>query len=132
MKHKTIRVGFAVAVLLFLAFVLQACSSLSVTQDLPARATWTPVAHPTDQPYRAKEEVLSYFGATPAIVIFGSQDPESDTPLQAINLSTEDVYDVAALTPGPINTWSRPIMSADKELFFQIGPQLHKLMPGAL
>ena len=127
---KKTRIWFAVGVLLFLTFTLQACSSPGATRDMPARATWTPVAHPTDLPYQVEGEAPSYFGETPALVIFGSQNPEDKSPLQAINLSTEDDYDVAALTPGPLSTWSRPIMSADKELFLQIGPQLYQLLPG--
>ena len=129
LDRKKTRIRFAVGVLLFLTFSLQACSSPGATRDMPARATWTPVAHPTDQPYQAESEALSYFGETPAVVIFGSQDPDDDTPLQAINLSTEDIYNAAILGPGPISTWSRPIMSADKELFFQIGPKLYQLLP---
>jgi hypothetical protein len=130
LNNKKFRIWVVVGALLEIILLLQACSSLSATQDMPTRATWTPVAQPTDQPYQVESEILSHFGETPAVVIFGSQDPEDESPLQAINLSTEDVYDVAALTPGPISTWSRPIMSADKELYFQIGPQLYKLLPG--
>ena len=123
-----------VCALLFLTLVLQACSSIgSLVGEYPegaVRATWTPVAHPTDQPFAVEVETYSYFGGTPLVVIFGSNDPEDDSPLQAINLATEDVYDVSTLTPGPISTWSRPILAEDKALFFQMGSRLHKLLPG--
>ena len=130
-NHKATRIRFAMGVLLFLTFALTACFSMDGQEpDMSARATWTPVAQPTDQPYQVEAKVPPYFGETPAVVIFGSQDPNDDSPLQAINLSTEDDYDVAALTPGPISTWSRPIMAEDNTLFFQIGPKLYKLLPG--
>ena len=119
-----------VGVLLGMTLILQACSNLDPMEASPAWPTWTPVAHPTDQPYQAEKVTPPYFGDTPFVAILGSHDPENDTSLQAINLSTDDVYDVSSLTPGPISTWSRPIMSTDKELFFQIGSKLYKLLPG--
>lgn len=120
--------------LLILAFTLQACSSLGgLTGNAPegaARVTWTAEPHSTDVPFHIEGETLSYFGDTPVLAIFGSVDPADDSPLQAFNLSTEDEYAISALTPGPISTWSRPIMAEDNTLFFQIGPKLYKLLPG--
>jgi hypothetical protein len=130
LNNKKFRIWLVIGALLGIILLLQACSSLNATQDMPARATWTPVAQPTDQPYQVEAKAPPYFGDTPALVIFGSHDPGDNSPLQAINLSTEDDYDVAALTPGPISTWSRPIMAEDNTLFFQIGPELYKLLPG--
>jgi hypothetical protein len=94
------------------------------------RATWTPEAHPTDLPYQVEGESLSYFGDTPVVAIFGSQDPENDSPLQALNISTEDVYDVSGIPPAPSSDWSRPIMAENKDLYFQVGDQLYVLSPG--
>jgi hypothetical protein len=94
------------------------------------RATWTPVAHPTDLPYQVEGETLSYFGDMPAVVIFGSQDPDDDSPLQAINISTDDVYDVTDIPPAPGSDWSRPVMAENKDLYFQVGDKLYVLSPG--
>ncbi len=53
---------------------------------------------------------MSYFGNTPVLVIFGSQDPEDATPLKLLNISTEDDYDVSSIppllsAPGPDRLW---------------------------
>ena len=130
LNGKQTHIWIIVGVLLGMTLILQACFSMDSQEDFHARATWTPVAYSTDQPYHVEADIPSYFGEIPAVAIFGSQNPEDDTPLQAINLSTDDVYDVSSLTPGPTSTWSRPIMSDEKELFFQIGKKLYKLLPG--
>ncbi|MBG0786288.1 MAG: hypothetical protein H0S79_14420 [Anaerolineaceae bacterium] len=120
-----------IGALLLLAIALQACSFLGEnTPDMAARATWTPQPLMTDEPYHVEVQDVSYFGDDTVVAIFGSQDPEDTAPLHVFNLTTEDVYDVSALTPGPISTWSRPIMTEDKQLFFQIGDTLYKLSPG--
>lgn len=120
-----------VIVLIFLVLTLQACSSLSdVNQAASTKATWTPVAQPTDQPYQVKTETLSYFGNTPVLVIFGSQDPEDATPLKQLNISTEDDYDVSSIPPASVSIWSRPIVAENKEVYFQVGDMLYVLSPG--
>lgn len=118
--------------LLLLAITLQACSFMGEsTPDMAARPTWTPQPQMTDEPYHVEVDEVSYFGDDTVVAIFGSQDPEDTTPLQMFSLTTEDVYyDVSALTPGPISTWSRPFMTEDEQLFFQIGDMLYKLSPG--
>ena len=122
-----------VGALSILTLTLAACSSLGgLTSNDPegvVRATWTPEVHPTDLPYRVESENISYFGDAPVVAIFGSADPADNSPLQAFNLSTEDEYAISALTPGPISTWSRPIMAENKNLYFQIGSQLYLLTP---
>jgi len=100
------------------------------TQATNVRETWTPESHPKDQPYQIQTETLSYFGDTPVLVIFGSQDPEDDSPLQAINISTEDDYDLSIISPAPVSTWSRPIVSGNKEVYFQVRGVLYILSPG--
>lgn len=119
--------------LFLLAFILAACFSLGgligKTPEGVARATWTSEVHPTDLPYQVETEVLSYFGDAPVLAIFGSEDPEDKAPLQAFNLSTEDEYAISILPPGPISTWSRPMVAEDKSLYFQIGDQVYRLTP---
>jgi hypothetical protein len=133
-KRSKAQAPAVIGVLLILAFTLQACSSLGgLMGDAPQatpRATWTPESHPTDMPYHVEVEGFDFFGGMPFLAIFGREDPESTDPLQALNLTTEDVYDVSALTPGPISTWSRPITAEDKDIFFQIGNTLYALSPG--
>jgi len=133
-KRSKTQAPAVIGILLILAFALQACSSLGglvgSAPEATARATWTPEPHPTDMPIQIEIEDYSYFEGVPVLAIFGSEDPESTAPLQAQNISTEDVYDVSALNPGPISTWSRPIMAEDKDIFFQIGPTLYALSPG--
>ena len=122
-----------IGVLLILAFTLPACSSLGRLMggapEATPRATWTPESHPTDMPYHVEAEGYDYFEGMLLLAVFGREDPESTDPLQALNFSTKDVYNVSALTPGPISTWSRPIMAEDKDLFFQIGHILYELSP---
>ncbi|QRN82775.1 hypothetical protein JR338_10180 [Chloroflexota bacterium] len=130
MKNQCIKRN-VIGALLLLAITLQACSFLGEnTPDMAARATWTPQPQMTDEPYHVEVEKVSYFGDDTVVAIFGSQDPEDTAPLQMFNLTTDDFYDVSALMPGPINTWSRPIMTAEKQLFMQIGNMLYKLSPG--
>lgn len=118
-------------VLFFLLLGLSACSpSTGLDQAAEVRATWTPIVQPTDQPNKIKTETLSYFGETPALLIFGSQDPADDTPLKVLNISTDDDYDVSTITPAPVNTWSRPIAAENKTVYFQIGGMLYVLSPG--
>jgi len=97
---------------------------------MSTRATWTPVAQPTDQPYQVETESLSYFGETPVLVIFGSQDPEDETPMKILNISTDDIYDVSTITSAPASTWSRPIVVENKDVYFQVGDTLYILSPG--
>ena len=128
--HKPIAIGM----LLFLALTLQACSSLGGLIGNPSeaavRATWTPESHPTDLPFQVETEPISYFGEGPVVAIFGSQSADDDSPLRAVNITTDDFYDVSVLEPGPSKNWSRPIMAEDKDLFFQIGHILYALSPG--
>lgn len=133
-KRSKAQAPAVIGILLSLAFALQACSSLGGlmggTPEATPRATWTPESHPTDMPYHVEVEGYDYFDGMPFLAIFGREDPESTDPLQALNYSTKDVYNVLALPPGPISTWSRPIMAEDKDIFFQIGPTLYALSPG--
>ena len=85
---------------------------------------------PTDMPYHVDVQAYSFLGDDPVVAIFGSSDPEVATPLHFDNLTTDDTYDVSAITPSPMVTWSRPIMTADKVIFFQVGGMLYKLLPG--
>ena len=133
-KRSKAQAPAVIGILLILAFALQACSSLGgLMGDAPEatpRATWTPEPRSTDMPYHVEVEGFDYFEGMPFLAIFGRENPESTDPLQVLNLSTKDVYDVSTLTPGPISTWSRPIMAEDKNFFFQIGRILYKLSPG--
>ena len=123
-----------IVVLLFLALTLAACSSLGGLIGHPSeaavRATWTPESHPTDLPFQVETEPISYFGEGPVVAIFGSQSANDDSPLRAVNITTDDFYDVSVLEPGPSKNWSRPIIAEDKDLFFQIGHILYALSPG--
>ena len=85
---------------------------------------------PTDQPYQIATESLSYFGQLPVLVIFGSENPDDDTPLKVLNISTDDVYDVSMITAAPISTWSRPIVAENKDMYFQVGGTLYVLSLG--
>ena len=133
MKNKKYRLIwkllFGISSLLLLT--LQACYPLTGSeQGVAPRATWTPMVQLTDKPFQFKSETFSYFGETPALVIFGSRNPEDETPLKILNISTDDVYEVAMITPAPASTWSRPILAEDQELYFQIGDMLYILSPG--
>ncbi len=130
MKNQSIKRN-VIGALLLLAITLQACSFLwGEHPGYGSQATWTPQPQMTDEPYHVEVENVSYFGDDTVVAIFGSQDLEDTAPIQMFNLTTEDVYDVSALTRGPISTWSRPFMTEDKQLFFQIGDMLYKLSPG--
>ena len=111
-------------------FCLQGCAIQGQQQEMIPRHTWTPIVQPTDQPFQVQPENLSYFGELPALVIFGSQDPDDETPLKVLNISTDDVYDVSTITPAPAGTWSRPIVAEDKDVYFQVGGTLYVLSPG--
>ena len=116
---------------LLLLLILQSCSlSAGVNPTEHAGATWTPVAHPTDRPYQVKTETVSYFGSTPFLVILGSRGPDDNAPLQVLNISTEDIYDVSEIPPAPASTWSRPIASENKDVYFQVEDTLYILSPG--
>ena len=133
MKNKTYgltwKLLFGISFLILLT--LQACYPLNGSeQGVNPRATWTPMVQPTDQPFQFNSETFSYFGKTPALVIFGSRNPENETPLRVLNISTDDVYDVSMITPAPSSTWSRPILTEDMELYFQVGGTLYILSPG--
>lgn len=133
MKNMSLK-RYGIGILLLLTLTLQSCSSLGSlfanSTEAMAHPTWTPQPQPTDQPYHVDVEEMSYFGEDAVVAIFGSNDPENTSPLLMQNLTTDDIYDISVLTPGPISTWSRPIMSEDKVLFFQIGGMLYKLLPG--
>ena len=129
MKNKRMK-RYAIAFLLLLTVTLQACSSLGGTPASTARATWTPQAQSTDQPYYVEQSEYSFLGDDAVVAIFGSKNPEKITPLRTDNLTTDDIYDVSAITPDSMDTWSRPIMTEDKVIFFQVGGMLYKLMPG--
>ena len=116
-------------VILFM-FCLQGCGFQGQQQEMIPIRTWTPIAQPTDRPFRVQPENLSYFGETPVLVIFGSQDPMDTSPLRVLNISTDDVYDVSTITPAPTNTWPRPVVAEDKEVYFQVGGTLYVLSPG--
>jgi hypothetical protein len=103
-----------VSIMMVLMLEMQACSSMgSLVGENPegaVRATWTPVVHPTDESYAVEVETFSGLAESPLVVIFGGDDPEDDSPLQATNLSTEDIYDVSTLdrsAPGPGRFWQR-------------------------
>ena len=85
---------------------------------------------PTDQPDQIATESLSYFGQLPVLVIIGSQNPDDETPLKVLNISTDDVYDVSTITPAPVSTWSRPIMAENEDVYFQVGGTLYILSSG--
>ena len=111
-------------------FCLQGCAFQVQQQEMIPIRTWTPIAQPTDRPFQAQPENLSYFGETPVLVIFGSQDPMDTSPLKVLNISTDDAYDVSTITPASTNTWSRPIAAENKEVYFQVGGTLYVLSPG--
>ena len=94
------------------------------------RATWTPAPHSTDQPYEVDTKYMSYLGGGPALAIFGSLDPADTSPLKVWNITTDDVYDVSSITPASVDTWSRPIVAENKDVYFQIGSTLYNLSPG--
>ena len=118
-------------VLLILVLCLSACSSMSeADQHFEVRATWTPAAYPTDQPYEANTDDLSYFGGTPFLVILGSEDTSDEFPLQVQNFSTDDIYDFSLVPSTSADTWSRPIVAENKDVYFQVGDSLYVLSPG--
>ena len=129
MKNKCMK-RYAIAFLLLLTVTLQACSSLGGTPPSTARATWTPQAQSTDQPYHVEQSEYSFLGDDAVVSIFGSKNPEKITPLRTDNLTTDDIYDVSAITPDSMDTWSRPIMTEDKVIFFQVAGMVYKLLPG--
>ena len=133
MKHKnncwTRKFLFGLSFLLLLT--LQACfPAAGQNQEANPEPTWTPMSLPTDQPYQVTPDNLSYFKETPALIIFGSQDPADNTPLEILNISTEDEYDVSSIPPVSANTWSRPIVAENKDVYFQTGGTLYVLSPG--
>ena len=122
-----------VSVLFVLVLSLQACSPLSemdMRETAGIRATWTPAPHPTDRPYEVDTKYMSYLGGGPVLAILGSLDPEDTAPLKVQNITTDDVYDVSSITPASANTWSRPIVAENKDVYFQVGSTLYILSPG--
>ena len=120
-----------VNILILILLGLPACSPLDgLDQPVEVRATWTQVAHPTDQPYEVNTDDLSYIGRTPALILLGSQDPADESPILVQNISTDDVYDFSSIPPTSADTWSRPIVAENKDVFFQVGGMLYILSPG--
>ena len=132
MKHNrciTRKVLFGV--LFFILLGLPACSpSIGLDQTAGVRATWTPAVHPTDQPYEVNTDDLSYFEGIPVLVIFDGKDPDGLSSLQVVNISTDDDYDVSSIIPASANTWSRPVVAENKDVYFQVGGTLYILSPG--
>lgn len=122
-----------VSVLFVLVLSLQACSPLSemdMGETAGVRATWTPAPHSTDQPYEVDTKYMSYLGGGPVLAIFGSLDSADTSPLKVWNITTDDVYDVSSIAPASVDTWSRPIVAENKDVYFQTGSTLYILSPG--
>ena len=89
-KNNSVPRKFLFGLSFLLLLTLQACFPISgQNQETNPRATWTPMNLPTDQPYQIATESLSYFGQLPVLVIFGSQNPDDETPLKVLNISTD-------------------------------------------